>query len=196
MTSMDLSTSEPTPMGVFYGAFGGKIENATMERKTTKRNGATCNPFYNVTADFVHTDDGGVERKKKIFGKLPMDWKKSDNPFGQLYLVKGTEWADLVANFEKETHGPITGFVGAGRKTWENNSLSTYDDSNGIERISYDAIGFAPYMKDASSLWTPEMEETEKAAVAELLSFSTVAAGSGQDSISISDLDMKPTPKF
>lgn len=195
MTSMDLSASEPKPMGVFYGAFGGKIENATMERKTTKRNGSTCKPFYKVAADFVHTDEGGVERKKKIFGQLPMDWKKSDNAFGQLYLVKGTEWTDLVANFERETHGPITGFVGAGRKSWENNALRTYDDSNGVERISYDAIGFAPYMKDASSLWTPEMEANERAASAELLSFSTVPAGSAQDQITVSDLNMS-TPKF
>lgn len=161
MTKMELPSTEPTSVGSFYGAFDGIIRDASMKMKDKRKDGASCNPFYEVEATVYYDDGRGNERKKKIFGRLPMDWKKEGAQFGSLYLAKGTEWENLVSNFEKETEGKIVTILGS-VPHWKTGETKSYIDDKGDARISYEPIGFFPVGTPHEKAWTKEMEEEEK----------------------------------
>ena len=173
MSKLDgLSTSEPINTGSLYGAYNATVRGASMEKKTKRKDDTPCNPFYEVTAEVVYEDSNGKERTRKIFGRLPMDWKKEDTQFGSLYLAKGTEWTKLVENFEKETEGEVVALLGA-KRHWQTNEVNTYEDDEGNMRISYEVIEFHKAGSDHKEVWTQAHDAVEKAAIQEVLGKST-----------------------
>ena len=156
MTKLNLSETEPEAKTFtsFWGAFKATVENAKIVEEKKDKNGK---PFYKIEADVVYGEEKVII--KRLFGMLPFQWKTND-PLGQLYTARGTKWENLLGNFEKETSGDITVLIGAGRN-WKDKTLRTYTDGNGVERISYDIIGFAPYGKQDEA-WTEDDEEREQ----------------------------------